>query len=60
MGAKTWNDMSVSEQDEISDKFFKERDIYPYSDDGKITESFEKWLREEGFIASKNKIKRVS
>lgn len=52
---KGWDSMSVTEQIEVSDRFFKERDIYPYSDDGKPVKAFWDWLKEKGIRTEKKR-----
>ena len=43
-----WEDLDIKKQEELIDDFFKERDLYPFEDDGKITDEFKRWLEDKG------------
>tara|TARA_Y100000034_G_C6703225_1_gene310257 strand:- start:32 stop:187 length:156 start_codon:yes stop_codon:yes gene_type:complete len=49
MRRKSWDRLSIEHQDEIGDNFFKERDLFPFNDDGTITKEFKNYLEDENF-----------
>lgn len=48
-----WEDLSMKQMQDLVDDFFKNRDLYPFEDDGKVTDEFHNWLVEEKGIEVK-------
>jgi len=50
---KNWNKLSVEEQDEITDKYQKERDVYAYEMDERLNPVMKEILESEGYVFKK-------
>ena len=50
---KIWDKLSGKTQDRITDKYFKERDVFPYDDLGRLTPTMKRILKAEGYKLSK-------
>lgn len=50
---KIWNNLTIKEQDEITDKYFKERDVFPYDNNGNLSKTMKQILENEGYKLKK-------